>query len=185
MRHLYISDLHLDHYAVMRCERKEFDNCATMDEFIVAQWNSVVRDSDTVWVVGDVCHKLSEPVYNRIKAMKGTKHLLIGNHDNVSVHSDYYGLFDYIAQYTEFRDEGQHVCLFHYPIESWNRKVHGSVHIHGHVHGNTWDHAKLPNRYNAWCAGQDFSPKPLDYYKEREGFNPFIYKRMAQGEGHW
>ena len=28
-----------------------------------------------------------------------------------------------------------HIVLCHYPMLSWNRRVHGSFHLYGHVHG--------------------------------------------------
>jgi hypothetical protein len=34
--------------------------------------------------------------------------------------------------------------MFHYPIEEWDGRYHGSIHLHGHSHGKA---RKMKNRF--------------------------------------
>lgn len=180
-RTLYIADLHLDHFNAFRNDGRNFQNCDEMNQGIIKSWNAEVCAEDTVWVLGDVCRSMNEKVYDTVRQLHGEKNLIIGNHDSVGRFSEYYELFDVIEHYVDYTDDGNHVVLFHYPIESWYGKRTGSIHIHGHTHGNTWDSVALPNRYNAWCVKQGYAPKSLEWYKETYGYEAFLYANMARG----
>ena len=177
-RTLYIADLHLDHYNMIKIDRRPFSSVEEMNRVIVNSWNEEVNDGDDVWVLGDVCMKLTPAVRECLSQMKGSKHLVIGNHDKVGKYSDYYEFFEDILDYATFRDSGLQVCLFHYPIESWDRMLYGSVHLHGHVHGNLWDTTPRPNRYNAWVKRLDWRPRTLEWFMKKFGYQPDYYKNL-------
>lgn len=44
-------------------------------------------------------------------------------------------LFKDVQKRIEFKYEGQRFILDHYPLSTWNQAMHGSIMIHGHVHG--------------------------------------------------
>lgn len=177
-RKLYISDLHLGHRGIIKADNRPFSSVQEMDEYIVSQWNSAVCPDDEVWVLGDVCMSMTPGVVDCLRRMAGHKHLVIGNHDKVGRYSEYHRLFESLHTYYSHRDGGLQVCMFHFPIESWDRMLRGSVHLHGHVHGNRWDYKPLQNRYNVWCKYQDYRPLTLEELKAKWGYNAFYYEHL-------
>lgn len=177
-RNLYIADLHLDHGNMIKTDQRPFSTVEEMNRVIVESWNEDVRENDDVWVLGDVCMKFTPAVGECLRQMKGTKHLIRGNHDRVGKYPDYYEYFDDILDYATFRDGVLQVCLFHYPIESWDRMLYGSVHLYGHVHENFWDTTPKPNRYNAWAKWLDWRPRTLEWFISKFGYQPNYYRSL-------
>ena len=68
--------------------------------------------------------------------MNGNKILILGNHDNNIATSTIFGEIKQIKNFTFSSPsyENVHIVLCHYPIASWERKVHGSFHLYGHTH---------------------------------------------------
>ena len=56
------------------------------------------------------------------------------------------------------------LVLFHYPIDSWNRYHHGTLHLHGHTHGNLAD---KPGRCDVGVDKWSMQPVTLPQIKER------------------
>lgn len=81
----FISDLHLGHKQIAEFSGPWRGGVKTMEEhehWLIEQWNQVVSKRDVVFVLGDVCFdKEKLPL---LRKLKGTKHLLIGNHDKFS-----------------------------------------------------------------------------------------------------
>lgn len=178
-RNLYISDLHFDHERILFVDRRKFSSVSEMNAYMVNEWNSSVTVEDTVWILGDISLKLTETAIQCVSHLCGHKHLILGNHDKRRNMSVYNELFESVSTYETIHDEGLLVSLFHYPIESWEGMTYGSVHIHGHTHGNMWDAAPKPNRYNAWCKQLQYRPRPLSWFLESYGYYPNYYRRIA------
>ncbi|MCP4437526.1 MAG: hypothetical protein GY810_01020 [Aureispira sp.] len=123
----FISDLHLGHKNVLKFEpgSRVGTNVDEHDRWLVDQWNSVVKPRDTVWVLGDVC--MDEEKVHYLDEMRGQKHLIIGNHDNLdlSVYQKYFYKIHAMMKYKGFWVTH---CPMH-PSELWGRK-----NIHGHIH---------------------------------------------------
>lgn len=51
-------------------------------------------------------------------------------------------LFKDVQKRLEITHEGQRFILDHFPLATWNQAMHGSIMIHGHVHG-ALDHSDL------------------------------------------
>ena len=108
--------------------RPEFKTVNEMDDFMVEQWNSVVRPCDKVYHLGDVAIKARN--IHTLEKLNGDKVLVRGNHDTerLSLYRRY------------FRDvRAVHVhegaILSHIPIhpDSMGRF---EFNIHGHLHYN-------------------------------------------------
>lgn len=139
----FISDLHLGHKSIITFEGIYRNNPKTLeehDQWIVDQWNSSVDKHDVVIVLGDICFdKTKLPLF---KKMKGSKHLLLGNHDKWSLNT-YMPYFDKIVGYTNFKGVA---WLSHAPIHPGS--LRGKFNIHGHTHHNS-----LPDlRYISVCV---------------------------------
>ena len=147
-----ISDPHFSHAGICKFLRNDvtklrpWDDVKEMDEAIVSNWNSVVRDVDKIYVLGDVVfHKRDLPILYRLN---GKKILVKGNHDTLDL-KDYLPHFKDIRSYSILKQ----YIMSHIPIhpESLGR---WKGNIHGHTHSNLM---KLPSgeidkRYICACV---------------------------------
>lgn len=133
----FISDTHFGHANMLTfinydgTRMRPFSSIEDCDEFMIENWNKVVKPTDRIYHLGDVVYKCS----NRDEIMQrlnGEKILIKGNHDK-----------DQLGWYTKyFKDirsthhiDGNYL-LSHFPIhpDSKGRFVRG---LHGHIHAQT------------------------------------------------
>jgi calcineurin-like phosphoesterase family protein len=148
------SDLHLGHENIIRYCDRPFRDAAEMDDELVRRWNERVAERDEVWVLGDVAMGSIARSLERVGELRGTKHLVAGNHDRcwpgnrrherwVDRYRD--AGFATIAVRAEI-DLGEGVVLpaCHFPYEGdshdedrfvpWRPVDDGRWLLHGHVH---------------------------------------------------
>lgn len=56
----YISDLHFGHKNVIKYCNRPFKNTDEMREGLISRWNSKVKPSDTVYILGDMFYGAKE-----------------------------------------------------------------------------------------------------------------------------
>ena len=175
----YIADLHIG------CTNSFEHRTLEHDEILVKNWNSVVNNNDTTFILGDIgrCgnNKDNEYLCSVISRLKSKKILVVGNHDESGL-KDYRvkQLFETVVDYFELTDNyngiNQKLVLSHYPIAHWYNQYRGAVHLYGHVH-NTKDYQAflqyaqicknlaIPfESYNVGCMlyYMDYTPRTLD-----------------------
>lgn len=138
MNIFFTSDTHFGHANIIKYCNRPFNSVEEMDERLIDNWNSVVNKNDTIYHLGDVSFNFKKFV-NIVSRLNGNKILIRGNHDEYMkpIHENY---FDRVFSYKEIKFNQRKIVLFHYPISDWNGKFHGSVHLHGHTHGNQISH---------------------------------------------
>lgn len=149
----FISDLHLGHQAICKFSGEFRGGCTTTDEhdlWLVEQWNSVVTKNDLVYVLGDVCFDKAK--LHLLKKMKGSKHLILGNHDKFSLEV-YAQYFNKIHGFDKYKNKA---WLSHSPIHP--NELRGKWNVHGHVHQNIVDDL----RYISVCV-EAVSGKPISW----------------------
>lgn len=158
-----ISDLHFGHEnCCTKFKKKDgsplrpYQSAKEMDEAIVENWNSVVREGDNVLVLGDVAMCAKSFDYNMPKLL-GRKYLIRGNHDVFS-EGRYQRYFSRILG-VYVRDN---FAFTHVPIhpDSGSRWL-GNV--HGHVHSNTLDDPFYIN-----CSVENIGFTPVDFEEIKE-----------------
>lgn len=162
----FTSDLHIGHENIIRFCGRPFTDTDQMSTAIVINWNSHVEDTDDVYVLGDFAFKSSREhakiVFDRLK---GQKHLIVGNHDNLKE----IGNFGWksIHDYYELKYNHKKIILCHYPLESWNGMYHGTWHVHGHVHSTPTNLKTRPmkNRYDIGVDNNNFTPVSYERLK--------------------
>ena len=77
----FTSDLHLGHANIIALCHRPFSTVEEMDAALIANWNRRVTDRDTVYILGDLCFRATDPV-RYLTQLKGKKHLILGNHDH-------------------------------------------------------------------------------------------------------
>lgn len=144
-RTFYISDMHIGGSAAMRWDAQNdpsadrFSDANDKTEQLIARWNSVVRPTDHVYILGDMFSCSREKAEEILKRLSGGKFIVMGNHDRAWLkeiaESGKYGMLG-CADYLEHSDEGRKVILSHYPIAFWNDQHKGAYHLYGHVHNS-------------------------------------------------
>ena len=136
------SDLHFGHKNIMTfcpITRARFRNdVAYMNEAMVKEWNDLIAPDDTVYILGDVAFLSGSDAGRMVMRLNGTKILIRGNHDRKTLmDATFRNAFAEVHEYLDITYEGTKVVMFHYPIAEWDQMPRGSVHLHGHLHGNT------------------------------------------------
>ena len=114
------------------------------DKWLINRWNEQVQRGDVVYILGDFCLGNSIRTERILSQLHGKKFLIRGNHDKscngleryfVGVYDIKEAKFDH-GQFPFIKD-GETFCveMCHYPMVTWNRRPHGTVNLHGHVHG--------------------------------------------------
>ena len=71
------------HFGWKNIHNRPFNDTEDMNRTLIRNWNSVVSDNDTVYVLGDFFMGLTENVYDIYPMLKGREIILVrGNHDS-------------------------------------------------------------------------------------------------------
>ena len=158
-----ISDLHFADAKIIKLANRPFKDVEEMNAQMVERWNSVVDELDEVIFGGDFMWTKKDRWFDQLN---GIKHLVIGNHD----HHETLALGWYsIQNRLELEHKGQFFVIDHYPIEEWNKKIHDSIHLYGHVHNTPV--MELRHRFSMCAEHLDYTPRDLD-----------VYVKMAQAQ---
>lgn len=174
----FISDLHLGHHNVLKFDGRPFKDVQEMHVELIKNWNSVVKDDDIVYNLGDLSFGNDELDKWFLYSVKGKIHHIMGNHDalkSIRKLDRIEKIYEYGTEITvedkdsDDRSGKTHIIMSHYPILSWNRAHHGSWHLHGHCHGS-------------------LVKSNLDYYKRRVmdvgcnmiGYTPISYDEVKK-----
>lgn len=144
----YTSDLHYHHKNVCHWDKMNWD--ASLGEYpfadymerdagIIERWNSRIGGNDIVYILGDVCYGKRDDFIELLSALKGRKHIVLGNHDKqwMREYVGYPGLnLKSVSDYLILSDSNCKVVLSHFPILCWDGQHRGSYHVYGHVHGS-------------------------------------------------
>lgn len=127
----FTSDLHLNHRAVVSMCGRPFKSVDEMNDILIRNFNERVKKNDTVYILGDISHRTpTTEVNNFISRLNGKKILCKGNYDKRYDSSLFEGIYDFL----EIAVHGVNISLMYYPMMSWPKSRHGSIHLHGHIH---------------------------------------------------
>ncbi|MDW7655765.1 MAG: metallophosphoesterase [Bacillota bacterium] len=177
----FTSDLHLGHKNIIKLCDRPFISLEEMDETLIANWNQVVTNGDTIYIVGDLMFRTQTHPADVLKRLKGKKHLILGNHDRSWLNKvEAADFFKSVEHYTEISDGKRKLALCHYPMMSWGGTGKGSYLIHGHIHNNRdaayWPLlASMDHALNASVEINHYQPGTFDQLVE----NNELFKRQV------
>lgn len=159
MSNFYISDLHFG------CQNSYENRTLEHDQLIIDNWNRVVTNSDTVYILGDIGrignNKDNEYLCKCISVLKGKKVCVLGNHDQYLKDIRLRQLFTEICDYKEavdnFDNRSYKVIMSHYPILFYNQQhKKNTIHLYGHVHmSDEWEvYKECLNKVNDFFEGK-------------------------------
>lgn len=136
----FTADTHFAHPKIIEfCQKTRPCKPEDMDDVLIDKWNSVVKDEDIIYVLGDFCWNKNADQY--INRLSGNIKFIPGNHDiwmtkqNLKKQNFTKTNFEILPHYVETRFDKTKFVLCHYPIVQWNRMQYGSIHLYGHMHG--------------------------------------------------
>ena len=187
------SDLHLGHSNIMKHCNRPFNSVEEMNEKIIKNINNMVRPNDELYILGDLYfgEKQTINTFEYVKKIKCNHiHLIKGNHDmsykDLIKLNEEYKVFESISLYKELKYEKRLIVLCHYPFmdNAWNKAMHGSIDLHGHLHSNKdYNQEQRSNRILRYDVGVDANnyypvllDDILDFFKD---INPSEYDYHA------
>lgn len=152
----FTSDTHFGHKNIIKYCNRPFADTDEMDEAIIANWNNIIGDTDTVFHLGDLALGDSSRWDSILKRLNGYKIFVVGNHDRIFAGEKPRQREKWDEKYHEWFDEvydnfvglelegGPVVNLSHFPYEAdhmaearymeYRLEDRGTVLIHGHTH---------------------------------------------------
>lgn len=161
----YIADMHLGHANILRLSNRPFKNVEEMDKKLIENWNNVVKETDDVYIVGDLIYKSQKGYEDYLSKLNGRKHLIVGNHDikmlkNQDIINKY---FVSVNDILTVNDGKYTIILCHYPLAEWNGFFRNTYHFFGHIHNNKnetfYIMEKIKKAYNVGADIIGFTPK--------------------------
>lgn len=126
-----------------------------MNNIIIQNWNSVVKNNDRVFVLGDFCLSGKDKIIKCGRALNGRKTLIKGNHDNASLSTYYEAGFEIVSKHPIFFESK--IIFSHEPII-----LCPYINIHGHIHDKEIDKKNYPNSINVSIEKINYFPIALE-----------------------
>ena len=178
MKTYFTSDLHFSHKRIVDFTNRGRETTSEdHDDWLVEVWNSIVKNEDRVFHLGDFSFSTTyDKVAAQVHKLKGQKFFVKGNHDRTEfmlrLKED--RLIQEYYEYKEIKLLGDTAVLFHFPIASWHKQGYGSLHLHGHSHGNFADSkgkmldVGIDNSYNLFGEHRLFSESDIQEYMQAQ-----------------
>lgn len=124
------SDEHYGHEKILQYCSRPFKDTREMQHELIKRHNSVVCKDDIVWHLGDVFWGDNwNQLASILKRLNGTHHLILGNHDHMSVWN--YLEAGFVSVHTSIKIDD--LNLVHDPAVAG--VIRDKIFIHGHTHG--------------------------------------------------
>lgn len=131
----YISDLHIGHANAIMFDNRPFADVEEMNNTIIENWNSRVKNTDTVYILGDFIWGKESEWHLFLKCLAGNKILIRGNHDPRQFSDTTKNMIQEITNLKEIKDMGKHIIMCHYPMPFFRAGFSNSSYmLYGHVH---------------------------------------------------
>lgn len=176
----FTSDWHLNHYNILKYCNRPFKDVNQMNEIIINNYNSVVKEKDIVYFLGDFAFKNIAEFSERLN---GTKYLLPGSHDKPSKTFGELGILEPIYEFypPNLLDEYGNkrlIVLCHYSLRSWSKSHYASWHLFGHHHGKLEPHGLS---FDIGVDTNNFYPYSLeDVEKKMKSLKPIVDFRKSK-----
>ena len=159
---IYITaDTHFEDEIIIKYESRPFNDVYDMNDSLIENINSIVKENDTLYIVGDFGRpKYAKDILKRIICKN--IYLIKGNHD--TMHNDYYREIGFTEVYDKPIIIEDFFILSHEPLYMNTHMPY--INIYGHVHNN-------PNYVNYSKCGMcvcvertNYKPISLDNIKD-------------------
>lgn len=162
----FTADLHFHHQNAIPHSKRPFSCVEEMDCVLAENWNRRVGPRDEIYILGDLTLKGADRAAEILRRLNGQKYLIRGNHDRFTRQASFLPeQFAWVGDYCELCRDSRWLILCHYPLLEWNRCRYGSLHLHGHRHGQPEDNERNRAagilRYDVGVDANGFAPVSL------------------------
>lgn len=181
----FISDTHFWHKNILQYEDRPFIDLSDMTDKLIANWNSIVDQNDTVIHLGDFIMGNKEMAKNILSQLNGYKILVKGNHD---CHSNQWFLdagFDEVGRRYIINYDSKVILCTHNPSNIPMELIGKyDLHFYGHVHGK----GNVPGVYPTYARNgaclcverHNYKPIDLDTIIARCGASDCLFSESSR-----
>ena len=175
----FTSDLHFGHQNILRFCNRPWESTKEMDEALIKNWNSVVKENDIVFDLGDFAFAPNWRWKEILSRLNGKHYLIFGNHDITRWPGDkIIELFDGVFQQLILKIDDRFVCLNHYPYlcygGTWRGAQNSVWQLFGHVHSGPSSSGKDCDRLN------NLFPYQYDVGVDNNNYTPISWKQVEK-----
>lgn len=161
------SDYHFCHDREFIWKARGFNSVDEMNEAIIANHNSLVKDDDEVYLLGDVMLGGAESRgIDFVKRLKGRITIIAGNHDTPARRQKYAELGIPVYDALAFTYRKYHFYLSHYPTLTANLEKESlkqcTLNLFGHTHQKDKFFNDMPFMYHCGVDSHNCCPISLD-----------------------
>ena len=169
----FTSDTHFNHANIVKFCNRPFKDVEQMNEMMIANWNSVIGETDTVFHLGDFCLGGAAEWTKLLDRLNGKIYLILGNHDLKNIRQGFISRFEHVAMQMHIEVGKQRIYLNHYPFLCFEGGYKEVWQLFGHVHtrkNNTGiDAGRLqylyPTQYDVGVDNNGFAPISFEQVK--------------------
>jgi len=162
---LICSDFHFQHDKEFIWKERGFSSVDEMNKEIIRRYNTIIREEDDVYILGDCIMGKLDSGLELLKQLKGKKYLAYGNHDTDNRLKAYKesGMFEDIQMGYRLSHGKYSLILTHYPTLVANREDPKKVwSIHGHTHDKEKFNKSVSKTYNVCMDAHECFPIDLE-----------------------
>ena len=166
----YTADLHFGQKSLLatgKWRERPFKTLDEMHETMIKRWNKKVTNNDHVYILGDIGSRGFRNMHPELLAMlKGNKHLIIGNHDDLSdlrVRQQFVEICDRKKVCDNVDGKSYTLFLTHEPYMMWAGQHKGVIMLYAHLHNTVEEHL-----FQKYLAEFNKDKKPNYEAKETE-----------------
>lgn len=148
-----IADTHFGDEDIIKVCSRPFETVKDNDMTIIHNWNDIIKEDDTVYLLGDV-GKSDE----LIKRLKGEKYLVKGNHDKYPNEHYIDAGFKWVYDCPIVIDD--YYILSHKPLD-YISPDGAFVNIFGHVHNSS--HIRTIGKRSYCVSAERINYKPISF----------------------
>lgn len=165
----FSSDLHFNHDKEFLYKPRGFNSVDAMNMAIVNNWNSIVKDEDEVYILGDLMLGDNKAGMSFLKLLKGKLHIIIGNHDT-EPRIELYKTLENVVEVcyaTQLKYKKAYFFLCHYPVmtanfddqKSWAKHL---INLFGHTHQKEKFYNNNPYMYSVGLDAHNNFPVSIE-----------------------
>ena len=155
-----ISDNHFNHQKIIEYCNRPFKTVEQMNEEMIKKWNSVVKEDDKIYHLGDFGFGSKEQIANIISKLNGRIFLILGNHDNHTPQwyrdAGVKEVYDHPIIIKDF------IVLSHAPQPFICDSRTPYVNFFGHVHDSEMFKTYGPRHFCACVERHDYKPVNIE-----------------------
>ncbi len=165
----FSSDWHLGHTNVIRFDKRPFKSVEEMNEAIIKNAMSQLKEGDDFYFIGDFAFATSAETERWLATLASSGanlYFIKGNHDKKDTIKLYNKYGTYLGEQKKIKVGEQEIVLNHYAMRVWDKSHHGVWHLYGHSHCSLPDLSNSLS-FDVGCMGHNYLLWEMEEVRER------------------